>query len=672
MRPRARHLDPIVSSTADMNSAYSDDDDRTVIRPPGGDGAATPAASAAAAPAAAAEASAAAAPAGQPSAGGAAAQEQAPPQQRGSGHSGLRIGTRLGEFEILDLIGEGGFGVVYTAMDHSLQRRVALKEYMPSALAVRSGETEVRVKSERHRDTFEAGLKSFINEARLLASFDHPSLVKVYRFWEANGTAYMVMPLYEGITLKDHLKSLPAPPSEAQLLELLDPLTRALMVIHAEQCFHRDIAPDNVILLAGSGTPLLLDFGAARRVIGDMTQALTVILKPGYAPIEQYAEAPGMKQGAWTDVYALAAMVYFAIVGKTPPPSVSRLVNDQYQPLSVAAAGRYSESFLLAIDRALIVAPDARTQSIAELRAQLGLADSAGAQAPAASAAPVRTAPAAAASGASAAASGATRRAPGWLWPALAAAVLVLGGGAYWMLRPSASGPAAPAAQPKLAAAPAAPTAAQAPATRVARAPARPAATSQPAPQLAPQVAAAPPPQPAAAPPLRVRTEFQRLLDSQSPGWSVQAAGLADRLRINRDYLRFRVSSTRAGYVTVLVYGPDGSLTELVPSQTMPSVRIAAGQTLTLPPKDIRIQASAPAGPERFMVLVSRAPRNYAAYAPNIEGGYAVLPTGAAAAAAAAQVRGTGLPALLGSAKDCHADGCNAFGASGFTVDVVH
>ncbi len=654
-----------------MNSAHSDDDDRTVIRPPGGDSAAS-----APAPAAAAAAGG----AGESATVGGPVREQAPPQQqRGSAGAGLRIGTRLGEFEILDLIGEGGFGVVYTAMDHSLQRRVALKEYMPSALAMRSGETEVRVKSERHRDTFEAGLKSFINEARLLASFDHPSLVKVYRFWEANGTAYMVMPLYEGITLKDHLKSLPAPPDETQLLELLDPLTRALMVIHAEQCFHRDIAPDNVILLAGSGTPLLLDFGAARRVIGDMTQALTVILKPGYAPIEQYAEAPGMKQGAWTDVYALAAMVYFAIMGKTPPPSVSRLVNDQYQPLTAAAAGRYSQAFLQAIDQALIVAPDARTQSVAELRAQLGLADAATPSGSASGVTLVRTTPAPAAvatagagrsgaSGASAASGGSgssAPRRPGWLWPALAATVLVLGGGAYWALRPRPGGTTAPAAQPSLAAAPATQPAARPPAAQVAQTP----AVRQAA---APQVAAAQPQQPAAPPPLRVRAEFQRLLDSQSPGWSVQADAVAPRLRINRDYLRFRVHSSRAGYVTVLVYGPDGSLTELVPSQSMPSVRIAAGQTLTLPPADIRIQAAAPTGPERFMVLVSRAPRSYAAYSPDVEGGYPVLPTGSAAAAAAAQVRSTGLPALLGTASDCHGGACNAFGASGFTVDVVH
>ncbi|MCW5632360.1 MAG: DUF4384 domain-containing protein [Rubrivivax sp.] len=304
----------------------------------------------------------------------------APPAPRTELGNVLPAGTRLSEFEITSLIGEGGFGIVYLANDTSLGRRVALKEYMPTSLAART-EAGVQVKSDRHRETFEAGRKSFVNEARLLAQFDHPSLVKVYRFWEANGTAYMVMPFYEGKNLRDTLREMLAatgqPPDEAWLRTLLLPLTEALRVIHAEQCYHRDIAPDNVMMLAGSQRPLLLDFGAARRVIGDMTQALTVILKPGYAPIEQYAEIPGMRQGPWTDVYALAAVVYFAITGKTPPVSVGRMLNDSYQPLAEVAAGRYSSRFLEAVDRALAVRPELRTASIEAFRDDLGLLDAA-------------------------------------------------------------------------------------------------------------------------------------------------------------------------------------------------------------------------------------------------------------------------------------------------------
>ena len=287
-------------------------------------------------------------------------------------YNALATGTRIGEFEIAGLIGAGGFGIVYLAHDHSLDRKVALKEYMPSELAQREpGSTTVVVKSQRHADTFDAGMRSFINEARLLAQFDHPSLVKVYRFWEQNGTAYMVMPFYEGTTLKERLSALGGAPEEDWLKALLCQLLDALDIIHARQCYHRDIAPDNILILPDE-TPLLLDFGAARRVIGDMTQALTVILKPGYAPIEQYAEAPNMRQGPWTDIYALASVVYFAIVGKPPVPAVARVMSDPLAPLAQIAAGRYSDEFLRAIDSALAVRPEDRPQDIAAFREALG------------------------------------------------------------------------------------------------------------------------------------------------------------------------------------------------------------------------------------------------------------------------------------------------------------
>lgn len=283
----------------------------------------------------------------------------------------LSLGTRLGEFEIVGLVGEGGFGIVYLAYDHSLDRKVALKEYMPSALVQRDGGVTVMVKSQRHAETFGIGLRSFVNEARLLAQFDHPSLVKVYRFWEANGTAYMVMPFYEGQTLKEALRDRDAPPDEAWLRSLLTQLLEALEVIHIRQCYHRDIAPDNILMLSGN-IPVLLDFGAARRVVSDMTQALTVILKPGYAPIEQYAETPNVKQGAWTDLYALASVVYYAVTGRPPQPAVARVISDPVVPLFEAAAGRYSESFLSAIDAAMSVKPEDRPQNIAEFRDALG------------------------------------------------------------------------------------------------------------------------------------------------------------------------------------------------------------------------------------------------------------------------------------------------------------
>ncbi len=288
------------------------------------------------------------------------------------GHT-LPEGTRLQEFKVMGLVGEGGFGIVYLAYDPSLDRHVAIKEYMPASLASRtSNAMTIAPRAERHRETFRAGLKSFINEARLLARFDHPALLKVYRFWEDNGTAYMVMPYYEGPTLRHALGLLKAPPSEAALRHWLHPLLDALAVLHAEHCYHRDIAPDN-ILLTDEG-PLLLDFGAARRVVGDMTHALTVMLKPGYAPIEQYGESPDMRQGPWTDLYALACVVSYAITGEPPPSSVERLMGDRRRPLVETAAGLYSPGFLAAIDQALSVQPQDRPQDVAAFRALLDAA----------------------------------------------------------------------------------------------------------------------------------------------------------------------------------------------------------------------------------------------------------------------------------------------------------
>ena len=168
---------------------------------------------------------------------------------------------------------------------------------------------------------------------------------------------------------------MPGGADEGWLLHIMDGVTQALSVMHAAHCYHRDIAPDNIILLEGSGRPVVLDFGAARRVITDKTQAITVILKPGYAPIEQYAEMPDMAQGAWTDVYALAAVMHVAVSGRAPPPSVARLLSDSYVPLAgnEALRQRYSPALLAAIDAGLGVRPESRPQSMAALREALGL-----------------------------------------------------------------------------------------------------------------------------------------------------------------------------------------------------------------------------------------------------------------------------------------------------------
>lgn len=281
--------------------------------------------------------------------------------------SGLARGVRLRDFQIERVVGEGGFSIVYAAIDVNLRRRVAIKEYMPAALARRRDDRTIQPRSVQDRETFELGRRSFLNEAQLLARFDHPALVKVHQFWEENGTAYMVMPLYEGPTLKQSLKDQARPPSEQWLKQLLQPLLDALECLHAENVFHRDVAPDNILLLDG-GSPVLLDLGAARQVLADSTKALTAILKPSYAPIEQYADMAQLRQGPWTDGYALCAVLYFAITGAAPPSAVARSISDKMVPASKAAAGRYSSRFLRGIDAGLAVRPEARPQSIAQLR----------------------------------------------------------------------------------------------------------------------------------------------------------------------------------------------------------------------------------------------------------------------------------------------------------------
>jgi serine/threonine protein kinase len=286
--------------------------------------------------------------------------------------SALPAGIALQEFEITGVLGEGGFGIVYLARDRLLGREVAIKEYMPASLAARGTDRGVIVRSQSHEQTFAAGLQSFMTEARLLAQFKHPALVEIFRFWEQNDTAYMAMPYYRGQTLKQFLKANPAVVNEYWLREILLPLLDGLEHLHGAHCYHRDIAPDNILILE-NGQPLLLDFGAARRIVGDVTAGLTVILKPGYAPVEQYADDATIAQGPWTDVYGLAAICYLAITGHVPPASVTRLMRDPLSPLVAQAIPGFSKQFLLGVDRGLAVKPEQRPQSIAEFRKLLGL-----------------------------------------------------------------------------------------------------------------------------------------------------------------------------------------------------------------------------------------------------------------------------------------------------------
>ena len=287
----------------------------------------------------------------------------------------LPVGTRLNDFEVTGILGEGGFGIVYIAFDHSLQRNVAIKEYMPGVLAHRADDQSIRVRAERHQETFNVGLKSFINEARFLAQFDHSSLVKVYRFWEQNQTAYTAMQYYEGRTIKDIVAASPEIITEAWCRRVLKQILDALEQLYTMRILHRDVSPDNIIVQE-NGDAVLLDFGSARQIIGDRTRGLTVILKPGYAPVEQYAGDASLDQGAYTDIYALCAVMYFAIMKAPPATSIARMVKDPITPLAERGVEGFSRPFLEAIDKGLAVMAYERPQSIDAFRELLGIESS--------------------------------------------------------------------------------------------------------------------------------------------------------------------------------------------------------------------------------------------------------------------------------------------------------
>ncbi len=280
----------------------------------------------------------------------------------------LAPGTRIRDYTILSVIGTGGFSIVYKAMDNALRRVVAIKEYFPPSFALRDADGMVRPHS-RDAETFRTGITSFLNEGKLLAQFDHPALVRVYRCWEESGTAYLAMKLYTGATLRDAVRSGSFVLTPASMQALMRPLFDTLDLLHESQCYHRDVAPDN-ILISDIHTPVLLDFGAARRAI-EGTQVFTAILKPGYAPIEQYGDGE-MKQGPWTDIYALAGVIIFALTGQPPPTAISRIMKDAMPRPRDAFAGKLPEAWLDAIECALAVKPENRPQSIKEFREMLG------------------------------------------------------------------------------------------------------------------------------------------------------------------------------------------------------------------------------------------------------------------------------------------------------------
>lgn len=555
-------------------------------------------------------------------------------------HQALPLGTRISEFEITSLIGIGGFGIVYLAHDNSLGRDVALKEYMPSSLAFRNEGNTVTAKSERCAETFQAGLKSFVNEARMLALFDHPSLVKVYRFWEANGTAYMVMPYYDGQTLKQALSMMDAPPSEEWLKNLLVPLLDALQLIHSKNCFHRDIAPDNIFLL-NDGQPVLLDFGAARQVIGDIAKNLTVILKPGYAPVEQYAGDPNMPQGAWTDIYALGAVVHFAIKGAAPEVSVSRMMTDKKIPLSQTETGRYSELFLRGIDHALAVYAASRPQSIAALREMLDLKRSIANP----------TLGTANASVAVAVPKPGNKR---MLWGGVSLLSIALMVGTYYFMgdrnQSNNLSSGSMTSQPLVPA-------------------------SEKLPQLSNKEARLAVNElqgsPIAASVFDPALLLERAYELRDREHVVTAIVGKSRLEIGKDSFRFRVKSSQGGYVYILMLGTNRHVNLLFPNALDSNNKIVANKELALPGSHWTMPVEGPPGTDRFVVLVSELPRDFSEAGLVKDGAFGEFPLNFLKAKTLASPDRTNL--LSGIVRCPIRSGCTqAYGAASFSVDEVN
>ncbi len=272
-------------------------------------------------------------------------------------------------YEVEAVLGHGGFGITYAAYDQSFGARVAIKEYLPRHLATRGeGKARVSVYSGEARRHFDYGLKKFMEEAQLLAQFaHHPNVVSARDYFEANGTAYMVMEYAEGVTLKEYLEKKGGRISFEEARGIMMPVMDALREVHQVGLLHRDISPDNIYITTAAQVRVI-DFGAARYFAGEQSKSLSVILKSGYAPEEQYRSSG--KQGPWTDVYAVGATLYKLITGQTPPDALDRMAGDTLEPpsrLGVAIPPAAEQALL----QALAVNAGQRFQNMGEFQQAL-------------------------------------------------------------------------------------------------------------------------------------------------------------------------------------------------------------------------------------------------------------------------------------------------------------
>lgn len=285
-----------------------------------------------------------------------------------SSRHALAVGTMIQEYRLTRILGIGGFGIVYEAENIYLDETVAIKEFLPAGLATRIDKTQIAPLSQNKEEVYNWALKKFLKEAKILWELSRPkphrSIVRVTRFHEENGTAYIVMDYEEGQALSSILKKSATLP-EAQIKAIVHPLLDGLQKVHGASIWHRDIKPDN-ILVRSDGSPVLIDFGAAHRDMIGSEQSLIAVFSPAYAAPEQVFR--NAKQGPWTDIYAFGVTLYRATTGMVPPSVAERYKDAEYPPASELAIDQYSPSLLSAIDAALVLAPEARPQSIRDWR----------------------------------------------------------------------------------------------------------------------------------------------------------------------------------------------------------------------------------------------------------------------------------------------------------------
>ncbi len=280
----------------------------------------------------------------------------------------LPPGAMIAHYEIESVLGAGGFGITYRAIDRNSGELVAIKEYFPSSAAVRDEDGSVLAAGIDQEQTFRRYLGRFWEEAETLNRFCHPQIVRVVQRLFTNSTAYIVLEYLPGPSLEQWAQTSPELPSQEALETFTAALLDALETIHSATFLHRDLAPKNV-LLREDGLPVLIDFGSSRALLP--SQNMTALVTANYAPHEQYLTS-GRGQGAWTDIYSASATIYRLLAGRPPMDAATRVLDDStYQPLETLLAGRYRRSFLKALDWGLAVYPNDRPQSVAAWRGPL-------------------------------------------------------------------------------------------------------------------------------------------------------------------------------------------------------------------------------------------------------------------------------------------------------------